>query len=103
MFKKTLVLLAIIAPQANAISEDRLTCKTLDQVMMMAGQYTARAFCSTAENKCRLQKLMDEKVDKTDIARLQIEDQLKAQIEYELANCEVFIKSQRLKIPRQQD
>lgn len=76
----------------------KLGCDKVNDTLSYAGVYPARAFCEPAAMRCFILKHLKE-FPKNDPLRLELQDRVEAQVEYELAICEAFLKASNLKLP----
>lgn len=93
-----------IMPSNPALAEGapktaaKLKCEKVNDTLSYASVYPARAFCEPAAMRCFILKHLKE-FPKDDPLRLELQDRVEAQVEYELAICEAFLKASKLKVP----
>lgn len=76
----------------------KLGCDKVNDTLSYAATYPARAFCEPAAMRCFILKHLKE-FPKDDPLRLELQDRVEAQVEYELAICEAFLKASNLRLP----
>ena len=86
------------APEAAPASAVKLKCTKIALVQMLAGKYSARLFCEKAAAMCVSLEYLHG-MEKNNPLRLEMQDRIQAQVDYELGLCEVFLRGEKLKVP----
>jgi hypothetical protein len=91
-FLKNIFLMSLIPLGAWPAQDLKLTCPQLEEALAISMDPKTRAYCDTAQEKCRLLGVIKE-MDSQKIARKRLEAPLSADTAYNLGLCEVAIEA----------